>query len=86
MSAPLLPLRTERSTTQRTATTSRSTADPGADVPPEQQAQLAAQHQAFDFEVAEQAEMQREHEALQALIVEFLKNEDEIMKKWIALA
>lgn len=50
-----------------------------------QQAAIAAQHAAFDYELAERAEIVREHEALQALLMEQLKNEDEIMKKWIAL-
>jgi hypothetical protein len=49
------------------------------------QEQIAAQHAAFDFQAAERAELLREHEALQALVMEQLKNEDEIMKKWIAL-
>jgi hypothetical protein len=35
--------------------------------------------------VAERAELLREHEALQALLIERLKNEEEIMKKWISL-
>jgi hypothetical protein len=50
-----------------------------------QQAAIAAQHAAFDYEVAERAEILREHEALQTMMLEQLKNEDEIMKKWIAL-
>ena len=49
------------------------------------QARLAAQHAAFDFEAAERAELQREHAALEALMMEQLKADDEIMKKWIAL-
>ncbi len=56
------------------------------DLTDEQKAQIAAQHAAFDFEIAERAELLREHEALQALLMEQLKNEDEIMKKWIALS
>ena len=40
---------------------------------------------AFDFEAAERAEMLREHEALQTMLMAHLKNEDEITKKWIAL-
>ena len=56
-----------------------------ADLTAEQQAQIAAQHQAFDFEAAERAEILREHEALQALLMAHLKNEDEITKKWISL-
>jgi hypothetical protein len=56
-----------------------------SDLSAEQQAEIAAQHAAFDFQLAEEAELMREHEALQTLIMEQLKNEDEIMKKWIAL-
>lgn len=76
MTAPLLPV---RGTARPAAPT--SSPDPAAD----QQAQIAVQHAAFDFQLAETAELQREHEALQALLMEQLKNEDEIMKKWIAL-
>ncbi|MBV8117711.1 MAG: hypothetical protein JOZ01_07010 [Candidatus Eremiobacteraeota bacterium] len=63
----------------------RGAAPTDNDLTDEQRAQLAAQHAAFDFEIAERAELLREHEALQALVMEQLKNEDEIMKKWIAL-
>jgi hypothetical protein len=49
------------------------------------QARIAAQHQTFDFEAAERAEILREHDILQAMLMEQLKNEDEITKKWIAL-
>jgi hypothetical protein len=56
-----------------------------SDLSSEEQAEIAAQHAAFDFQLAEEAELMREHEALQTLIMEQLKNEDEIMKKWIAL-
>ena len=73
MNGPLFPARSDRG-----ASAPRS-ASPAA------RAQLAAQHAAFDFAVAERAELLREHEALQALMMEQLKNEDEIMKKWIAL-
>ncbi|MGB6521942.1 MAG: hypothetical protein WBE83_09235 [Candidatus Cybelea sp.] len=46
---------------------------------------VAAQRQAFDFEAAEHAEILREHEILEALLMAHLKNEDEITKKWISL-
>jgi hypothetical protein len=46
---------------------------------------IAAQHQAFDYDAAERAEIEREHEILEALVMAFLKNEDEVTKKWIAL-
>jgi len=83
MSAPLLPLR-ERAAPVRAAT-GRPVAGTSSDLTPEQQAQIAAQHAVFDFQLAETAELLREREALQALMMEQLKNEDEIMKKWIAL-
>ena len=46
---------------------------------------VAAQHAAFDESEAERAELLREMDALESLMLEQLKNEDEIMKKWIAL-
>jgi len=56
-----------------------------SDLPAEQQQAIAAQHQAFDYEAAERAEILREHEVLQTMLMAHLKNEDEIMKKCIAL-
>jgi hypothetical protein len=89
MSGPLPPLRNERLTPVRgvhtTASPRSGPATSGSDLDSEQQAQIAAQRQAFDFETAERAEILREHEALQTLLMDHLKNEDEIMKKWIAL-
>ena len=82
---PLLPPRVERGAAPRSLPVVRQPSAGADDLTPEQQAQLAAQHAAFDFEAAERGELLREHEALQALLMEQLKNEDEIMKKWIAL-
>lgn len=79
MNGPLLPVRAV-STAARLAAKS-----PDDDLTPDQQARVAAQHAAFDFDAAENAELQREHDLLQALLMEELKNEDEIVKKWIAL-
>lgn len=84
MSGPLLPLRGERITPVRAAARPATGAS-STDLTADQQAQIAAQHSAFDFQTAETAELLREHEALQALVMEQLKNEDEVMKKWIAL-
>jgi hypothetical protein len=84
----LPPLRGERTSAARggSAAAPRSgSASSAWDLDAEQQAQIAAQRQTFDFEAAERAEILREHEAVQALLMEQLKNEDEIMKKWIAL-
>jgi hypothetical protein len=87
MNPTLPPLRGERIGTARgvCAMASRGSASSASDLDAEQQAQIAAQRQAFDFDAAERAEILREHEAIQALLMEHLKNEDEIMKKWIAL-
>ncbi|MGH7736927.1 MAG: hypothetical protein ACREMP_03515 [Candidatus Tyrphobacter sp.] len=49
------------------------------------QERLAAQESAFDGVTAEHAEMLRERNALEALMLQDAKNEDAIMKKWIAL-
>jgi hypothetical protein len=78
ISGPSLPLRNERSVAGRTALTApRTSAAPSADsdLTAEQQTQLAAQHAAFDYEAAERAEIEREHEVLQALLMAFLKND-----------
>ena len=82
MTAPLLPPRNERLLGR--VVSPKMPAPANADAAG-QQAAIAAQHAAFDFELAERAELLREHEALQTLLMEQLKNEDEIMKKWIAL-
>ena len=62
-----------------------ASADTSSDLSSEQQALLAAQHQAFDYDAAERAEILREHEVIQAILMAHLKNEDEITKKWISL-
>ena len=88
MNGPILPLRTERTTAPRGSPAAPRGAAAQAAEPPriaEQQAQIAAQRQAFDYEDAERAEIVREHEVLEALLMAHLKNEDEITKKWIAL-
>jgi hypothetical protein len=89
MTANLPPLRNDRFVAGRAlaaaAPRAGSASTSNSDLSAEQQAQVAAQRQAFDFEAAERAEILREHEATQALLMEHLKNEDEIMKKWIAL-
>lgn len=87
ISSPFPPQRNDRSAAGRsTLAASRTNAvAAGSDLTAEQQAQLAAQRAAFDYDAAERAEIEREHEVLQALLMAFLKNEDEITKKWIAL-
>jgi hypothetical protein len=88
MGGPLPALRNERMPVGRGALTAprgSAAAASDADLGTEQQAQISAQRQAFDFDAAERAEIEREHEMLQALLMAFLKNEDEITKKWIAL-
>jgi hypothetical protein len=87
MLTPLPPLRNDRTTTGRgiLAAPRNGASSADSDVGADQQARLAAQRQAFDYEAAERAEIVREHEVLQALLMAHLKNEDEITKKWIAL-
>jgi len=85
MTAPLLPRADRNAPSRAPLAAPRSSAATGDDLTADQQAQLAAQHSAFDLQAAETAEMLREHQALEALMQENLKNEDEIMKKWIAL-
>jgi len=88
MIGPTPAPRLERTTAVRGTTAApRGGAAPatGSDLDAQEQAQIAAQRQAFDFAAAERAEIEREHEVLQALLMAFLKNEDEVTKKWIAL-
>ena len=81
-SGPILSLRSERTTAARGPSAApRGSAASGGEEP----ATIAAMHQAFDFEAAERAEILREQDVLQAMLMAYLKNEDEIMKKWIAL-
>jgi len=83
---PLPPARNERATAPRgTAGAPRGSAAADAGLSTEEQALIAAQRHAFDYEAASRAEAEREHEVLQALLMAFLKNEDEITKKWISL-
>jgi hypothetical protein len=50
-----------------------------------QERTLAQVKATFDYEMALQAEMEREREALEAMLLANLKDEDEVMKKWIAM-
>ncbi len=88
MNGPILSVRTERTTAPRGSPAAPrdgadKAAEPAADA--DLQAQIATQRQAFDYATAERAEIVREHEVLEALLMAHLKNEDEITKKWIAL-
>ena len=86
MTGPLPAHRNERTASRRSALAApRSPSSPASRDGSDQQNQIAAQHQAFDFEAAERAEILREHEVLQTMLMAHLKNEDEITKKWIAL-
>jgi hypothetical protein len=78
MTPALYPIRWRCSVT-------RGAAPPSPTQDPDAQAAVAAQHAAFDERQAEHAELLRELDALETLMLAQLKNEDEIMKKWIAL-
>lgn len=87
--APLPPLRNDRTPATRTTLAAprggASASSSSSDLSEEQQNEIAAQRQAFDYDVAERAEILREREVLETLLMAHLKNEDEITKKWIAL-
>ncbi len=87
MIAPVPPPRNDRVTAARGILSAPRSApsETESDLSAEQQNQLAAQHAAFDYDAAERAEILREHEVIQAMLMAHLKNEDEITKKWIAL-
>jgi hypothetical protein len=69
----------------RCAPISRGAATPSSPADAAAENAVAAQHGAFDAATAERAELLREQSALQDLMLAQLKNEDEIMKKWIAM-
>ncbi len=50
-----------------------------------EQQTLAATHQQFDLDLDERAELEREREAMESLMLAQLKDEDEVVKKWIAM-
>ncbi len=79
MTPALYPIKWRCSVTRGAAPSSPTPQDPDA------QAAVAMQHAAFDARQAEHAELLRELDALETLMLAQLKNEDEIMKKWIAL-
>jgi hypothetical protein len=85
-SASIPPLRSDRAPAGRGILAAPRAGAPSDDnLSADRQQQLAAQHAAFDFDAAQRAEIERERAALQAMLMAWLKNEDEIMKKWIAL-
>lgn len=69
----------------RCAVVSRSAATPSSPADAAAANAVASQHSAFDAVAAERAELARELSALEDLMLAQLKNEDEIMKKWIAM-
>ena len=60
-------------------------ADAAATPGDEEQHALDADRAAFNLQVEYRAEFEREREALEALVLAQLKDEDEVMKKWIAM-
>ena len=56
-----------------------------ADEKTAQEHALALAKAAFDYETELEAEAEREREALEALLLAQLKDEDEVLKKWIAM-
>ena len=80
MTAPLIPARPTR------PAAAKAPADPGAaGAKAASDAAVAAQSSAFDRSQAESSELQRELEALDEMMMAQLKDEDAILKKWIAM-
>ena len=71
-----------------TAANDATGANGDSELDAQQQAQehaLALQKAQFDFDAEERAELERERAALETMMMVQLKNEDEILKKWIEL-
>ena len=81
ISAPLSTTRTPRVPSEKAA----AAATPPDDASQAQENALTAQRQAFNIELEEQTELEREREALEQMLLARLKDEDEILKKFIAL-
>jgi hypothetical protein len=78
--------RTPRAPQAKPAADPATGAASDADAPEEAQARaLALAKTAFNEQVELQAEAERERAALEQLLLAQLKDEDEVMKKWIAM-
>ncbi len=62
-----------------------ATPPPLDDTQAAQERAIAMQRHAFDAQVEEEAELEREREAMEQLMLAYLKDEDEIVKKYIAM-
>jgi len=60
-------------------------ASTGADDTTAQEHALALAKAAFNYQTELEAEAERERDALEQLMLAQLKDEDEVMKKWIAM-
>ena len=86
IAASITAARTPRAPQAKAADPATGAADSTADAQTQsQQHALAVQRQAFDFEMEERSEVERERQALEQLMLAQLKDEDEIVKKWIAM-
>jgi len=66
-------------------TTVRGPAKPAADADPQADDAIDAEREAFDFRLAERAELLRESNALRDMMLAQLKADDEALKKYIAM-
>ncbi len=81
IAAPSPAVRASRAPLGKTATNT-----PTDDAESQAQEQtLAVQRQAFDIQMEESAELERERQALEQLMLARLKDEDEVVKKFIEL-
>jgi hypothetical protein len=85
-STPIVAARTPRAPHAKAADPATGAADSAADAQTQaQEHTLAVQRQTFDFAMEENSELEREREALAQLMIAQLKDEDEIVKKWIEM-
>jgi len=84
MIAPIQPAR-QRGASAPAARSADDKPLPDPNQAVEDQAALLSQQTAFNYQMQERAELQREFNELRALQMEQLKHDDEIVKKWIEL-
>jgi hypothetical protein len=65
--------------------TARGTAKAAAGADPQADDAIGAEREAFDFRIAERAELLRESNALRDMMLAQLKADDEALKKYIAM-
>jgi len=82
MTAPLLPVAQRAATSRAAATKSTKPATPEDEA---REQALQVRQAEFDFEMAERAELAREANVMRDMMLAQLKDDDEIVKKYIMM-